>query len=68
MPRSTLEAKLRFGFFVFGILMLMEVLEYALGVSMKSGSWPFLAVLAVIAAWPIVYYFMHIMRLKRPEE
>ena len=61
-------AKLRLGFVVLGVLMALEVSEYILGVTMKSGAWPFLAVLAVISAWPIVHYFMHIMQLKRPEE
>jgi hypothetical protein len=48
--------------------MALEVSEYVLGVTMKSGALPFLAILAVIAAWPIVHYFMHITQLWRSEE
>ena len=68
VARRLLEAKLRFGFVVFGVLVALEVAEYVLGVTMKTGAWPFLAILATIAAWPIVHYFMHIMQLKRPKE
>lgn len=66
--KSDLRAKLRLGFFVFGSLIVLEIIEYAVGVSMKRGAWPYLAVMAVVAAWPILYYFMHISHLWRPRE
>lgn len=68
MRRPDLKARLRLGLFVFIALLLIEITEYVVGTQMQSGSWPFLAFLAVIGAWPIVNYFMHIMHLWRPEE
>ncbi|MBI2918633.1 MAG: hypothetical protein HYY01_11680 [Chloroflexi bacterium] len=68
MHKSGMKPKLRLGFVVFGVLVAIEVAEYVLGTSIQKGVWPFLAVLAVIGAWPIVNYFMHIKQLWRPEE
>lgn len=68
MSKNTLKSKLRLGFIVFGVLVAIEIIEYIIGVYVKSGSWPFLGILAVIGAWPILYYFMHIGQLKKPEE
>ncbi|MBI2936105.1 MAG: hypothetical protein HYY31_04780 [Chloroflexi bacterium] len=62
------EAKMRLGLVVFGVLMVIEVVEYALGVTIRRGAWPYLAVLAPIGAWPIVRYFMHVPQLWRHEE
>ncbi len=68
MPRADLGSKLRFGFIVFGILVAIEVVEYALGTMLKSGAWPYLLLLAMLGAWPIVQFFMHIRQLWRPKE
>jgi len=68
MPRPGLEGKLRFGFVVLGILIALEITEYVVGTTIKSGAWHYLAVLAVIGAWPILQYFMHITHLWRPEK
>lgn len=68
MEKPDLKKKLRLGFVVLGVLMVIEVIEYILGTAIQKGSWPFLGVLALIGAWPILYYFMHIKQLKRPEE
>jgi hypothetical protein len=68
MRKPSLKAKMRLGFIVFGVMLTLEVTEYTVGVTMKSGAWPFLAILAVMAAWPIVNYFMHITHLWRSEE
>jgi hypothetical protein len=59
---------MRLGLIVFGVVMAAEVIEFVVGVNMKGGAWPFLAVLAVIGAWPIVRYFMHVTQLWRHEE
>jgi hypothetical protein len=59
---------MRLGLVVFGVLMAIEILEYVLGVNMRGGAWPYLALLALVGAWPIVRYFMHIEQLWRPEE
>ena len=68
MKKSELGAKLRLGLVVFGILMVIEIVEYVVGTSMKSRAWLILAPLAVVGAWPIVLYFMHINQLKHLEE
>ena len=68
MNQRELAKKMRLGFLVFGALMVIEVLEYALGVSIKHGNWLFLAPLALVGAWPIVRYFMHLPQLWRREE
>ncbi|MBI4299316.1 MAG: hypothetical protein HY666_06120 [Chloroflexi bacterium] len=68
MHRTELPSKMRLGFIVFGVLIVIEIIEYVLGVNMKGGAWPLLAVLAVIGAWPIVQYFMHFTQLWRREE
>lgn len=68
MQRPKLGAKMRLGFIVFGVLMVIEVAEYILGVNMKRGAWLYLAPLAAVGAWPIVRYFMHLPQLWRREE
>lgn len=68
MVQPNLRARLRLGSIVFGVLVAIEVTEYTVGVTMKSGNWPFLMALAPIGAWPIVRYFMHIKQLWRPRE
>jgi len=66
--KGELSAKMRLGLVVFVVLIAIEILEYALGVTIKHGNWRILAPLAVIGAWPIVRYFMHVKQLWRPEE
>lgn len=67
-PKPDLKSKLRLGFIVFGVLMVIEIIEYVLGTTMKSGNWPYLGLLAIIGAWPILQYFMHIFELRRHKE
>ena len=67
-PKPDLKSKLRLGFIVFGALMVIEISEYVLGTRMKSGNWPYLGLLAIIGAWPILQYFMHIFELWRRKE
>ena len=66
--KPELGAKMRLGLAVFGVLMAIEILEYVFGVNMRGGAWLILAPLALIGAWPIVRYFMHIEQLWRSEE
>lgn len=66
--QPNLRARLRVGFVVFGVLVAIEVTEYIVGVTMRGGAWPLLGILALIGAWPIVRYFMHIKQLWRPRE
>jgi len=66
--RTALGAKTRLGIIVFVVLMVLEIIEYVIGVQFKRGNWPVLAILAIIAAWPIVWYFMHVHQLWHHEE
>ena len=68
MLKYDLRVKLRLGFMVFGALMVIEIVEYVLGTMMKTGNWPYLGLLALIGAWPILKYFMHIQELRRPKK
>ena len=65
MSKPNLKSQLRLGYIVFGALLAIEVIEYLVGTTMRSGAWPYLAILALVGAWPILYYFMHIS-LRRP--
>ncbi len=66
--KPELGAKMRLGFIVFGVLMVIEIVEYLVGTSVRAGNWLILAPLALVGAWPILRYFMHIVQLWRPEE
>ncbi len=57
-----LGRRLAIGFAVFGVLIGIKVIEYFVGTRVHPG-WPYLAVLALAGAWPILYYFMHINQL-----
>lgn len=64
---ATQKSLMRLGLWVFVGLMVVEILEYASGVTLRR-SWPTLAALAVPGAGLIIYYFMHIPQLWRREE
>ena len=66
--KPNLRFKLRLGLIVFGVLLVIEIVEYVLGTTMKTGNWPYLGLLAIIGAWPILQYFMHIFELRRHKE
>ncbi|MBI4298091.1 MAG: hypothetical protein HY676_06140 [Chloroflexi bacterium] len=68
MSKPSLAAKLRLGFYVLGALMVVEVTEYVIGTRVKRGAWPYLAILTLPGALPILYYFMHIKQLWHHEE
>lgn len=61
-------AKMRLGWVVFVVLVVLEVAEYFVGTGMKTGSLVPLVVLAVAAGWPIVRYYMHVQQLRRGSE
>lgn len=67
---ADLKKKLKRGFLVFGILAIIEFVEFAIGVGMPKNNWLVLTPFAFIGAWPIVQYFMHIGHIRRhnPEE
>ena len=50
------------------VLLINQIAEYIIGASLNSGATVFLVVLAVPGAGLVVYYYMHIAQLWRPEE
>ncbi|MBM3943916.1 MAG: hypothetical protein FJ317_00295 [SAR202 cluster bacterium] len=66
---AALKKRMRLGLIVFAGLIVLEIVEYVLGVTIKRGSWPILMILAIIGSWPIVHYYMHVTQLwKRDHE
>jgi hypothetical protein len=57
------SARLRLGWKVGIGLAVLTALEYALAVYLPGNPLPYLAVVALIKAWLIVQYFMHIAHL-----
>jgi len=57
------KSRLRLGFIIFGSLASIKILEYFLSKLIKVGDWPYLALLALISAWLILYYYKHIHQL-----
>ena len=68
MNKSKHGQKMRLGYIIFVVLMVVEVGEYVVGVGLNSGAIPWLVILAVPGAGLIFYYYMHISQLWRPEE
>lgn len=56
-------SKLRLGWIVIGGLALLTAIEYWVAVSIHSNPLPYLAVIALVKAWLIVQYFMHVAQL-----
>ena len=67
---ADLRKKLTRGIIVFGVVMVIEIVEFMIGVRMTKDNWLVLAPFAFVGAWPIVQYFMHIghVRPPHPEE
>lgn len=59
-----LRRRLAVGYAVFGGLIAIKIVEYFIGTRMRSGGWAPLAVLGILAAGLICYYFMHIYQLR----
>ncbi len=64
MSEDVKRRKLRLGAQVFAVLVALEIVEYLVGTTVDGALVP-LAVLALVAAWPIVRYYMHIEQLRR---
>ena len=63
---ADLRKKLKRGLIVFGVVMVIEIAEFAIGVRMTKNNWLVLAPFAFVGAWPIVQYFMHIGHIRHP--
>ncbi len=68
MKGSAWSAKVRLGLVIFAVLLVIEALEYVVGVTMSEGALWILVALAVPGAGLIVYYYMHIRQLWHSEE
>jgi hypothetical protein len=62
--RSGLRRKLALGYAVFGSLIAIKIVEYFVGTRIHSGGWAYLAILAVVSSWLVLYFFMHIYQLR----
>ena len=60
--------RLRVGYVVFGLLVVIKIVEYLVATTISAGNWPFLAILAGMSAWLIVYYYKHISQLWHAED
>ncbi|MEK7872626.1 MAG: hypothetical protein AAB502_02060, partial [Chloroflexota bacterium] len=54
---ADLRKKLKRGLIVFGVVMVIEIVEFMIGVRMTKDNWLVLAPFAFVGAWPIVQYF-----------
>lgn len=60
-------AKLKLGWIVIGALAVLTAVEYWVAVAIHSTVLPYLAVIALVKAWLIIQYFMHVSQLWRGE-
>ena len=61
---SCLRRKLALGYAVFGGLIALKIVEYFVGTRIHSGGWAYLAILAIVSSWLVLYFFMHIYQLR----
>ena len=67
MDNQIKSLRTRIGWLVaFGLVVLTGV-EYWIAVSLSGSTFPYLVVIALIKAWLILRYFMHIRQLWRGE-
>ena len=65
---SASKRRLRLGFVVFGALAFIKIAEYLVALTVRSGDWPYLLILALISAGLIIYFYKHIRDLWHREE
>ena len=68
MEGGRLGSALRRGLQVIIALAVLTAIEYGVPIVLDRGANPYLAILALIKAGLIAYYFMHIAQLWRQEE
>jgi len=64
MKTPGLRRKLAIGYAVFGGLIAIKIVEYFIGTRIHGGGWAYLAILAIVSSWLILYFFMHIYQLR----
>ncbi len=62
-PAADGARKMRLGLWVLGLLVVIEVVEFVVGVNLRHALIP-LVILAIPPAWLILRYFMHIDQLR----
>ena len=61
------QAKFRVGWIVGAVLAVLTIVEYIIAVEV-TGNLPWLLIMAVVKAWLIVSYFMHVGQIWHEEE
>lgn len=67
MKHTSAGALFRQGWFVFAGLGVLTLVEYGVATSI-AGALPYLAVIALVKAWLVIQYFMHVAQLWHVEE
>ena len=68
MKNSDLKPPMRVGLLVFIILVVLAAGEYVLGLALESGNLVYMLIMNIVDAALILYFFMHVRQLWRPEE
>ena len=68
MDKGGQRAAMRLGLLIFIVLVVLAIGEYFLGLVLESGNLPYMILMNVVDAALIVYFFMHVAQLWRPEE
>ena len=68
MGKNKMFKQFKLGTIVFIALMIVEIIEYVVGVKIVKGNLILLTVLAILGAWLILQYFMHIQHLWIPHD
>ncbi len=68
MKNSDLKSPLRVGLLVFIVLVVLAAGEYGMGLVLESGNLVYMIIMNIVDAALILYFFMHVRQLWRPEE
>jgi heme/copper-type cytochrome/quinol oxidase subunit 4 len=68
VKNSDLKSPLRVGLLVFIVLVVLAAGEYVLGLVLDSGNLPYMIFMNIVDAALLLYFFMHVRQLWRPEE
>jgi|TARA_B100001964_G_scaffold224798_1_gene271972 hypothetical protein len=66
MDEGSLSKKYKIGSIAFIVLLLIEIIEYIVGVKITSGNFLYMVLLSVPGSWVIIRYFMHSQQLIVP--
>lgn len=60
------DTRIRLGWIIFTALAVLTVVEFLVGALIRPAT-PYLVAIAIVKAWLIVYYFMHVAQLWRKD-